>query len=85
MSSHPRDTHPSAHRAQIELLRQASPARRFALLSSLTRFTIEASRRALRRRYPDEDERSIAIRWVAVHYGKDLATRLAIYLGGESA
>jgi len=81
----PRDTHPTAHRVQIELLRQATPARRFALASSLTRFTVEASRRALRRRYPDEDENSIAVRWVALHYGQDLATRLAPRLDRENA
>jgi hypothetical protein len=83
MSNPPRDTHPSAHRVQIELIRQASPARRFALAASLTRFTVEASRSALRYRYPDEDERSIAIRWVALHYGPDLAAGVAQRLDPE--
>ena len=83
MPSPPRDTHPEAHRVQIELLRRATPARRFSLLSSLTRFAIEASRRALRERHPDEDELSIALRWVSLHYGEELAGRLATRLRGR--
>jgi len=78
----PRDTSPEAYRVQIDLLRRASPARRFALMSSLTRFAVEASRRALRDLHPEEDERAIALRWVAVHYGKDLAARLRAHLAG---
>jgi hypothetical protein len=75
-----RDTAPEAHRVQIELLRRAGPTRRFALAASLTRFAVEASRRELRRRHPEEDERSIALRWVSIHYGEDLADRLRAHL-----
>jgi hypothetical protein len=85
MASPPRDTHPDAHRVQIELLRRATPSRRFALLASLTRFAVQASRRALRERFPEEDERAISLRWVAIHYGEDLAGRLATHLESRSA
>jgi len=85
MSSLPRDTDPAAHRVQIDLLRQAGPARRFAIASSLTRFAIESSRQALRERFPDEDESSIAVRWVALHYGEELAAGLAVHLAGRKA
>jgi hypothetical protein len=85
MASPPRDTSPEAHRVQMDLLRRAGPGRRFALMASLTRFAIEASRRAIRERHPDEDERSIALRWVAVHYGRDLAAKLETYLERREA
>ncbi len=85
MSNQPRDTDPAARRIQIDLLRQAGPVRRFALASSLTRFTVQASRRALRERHPEEDDRAIALRWVAVHYGADLAARLAKHFEGLEA
>lgn len=76
MLGHSRDTSPEAHRVQIELLRRAGPVRRFALARSLSRFAIEASRRALRERHPEEDDRWIALRWVEIHYGQDLAAGL---------
>lgn len=74
------DTHPEIERKQIELLRQATVARRFQLARSLTRTAIELSRRALRRARPGASERELQIEFVRLHYGDDLADRLARFL-----
>ena len=76
------DTHPAAEAVQVDLLRKAGVARRFALAASLTRTTIELSRKALRLRYPKANEDEIALMFVALNYGDDLALRLKEYLSG---
>ena len=74
------DTHPAAEAVQIDLLRKAAVARRFALTASLTQTTIELSRRALRLRYPNANEEEIALMFVSLNYGDDLARRLKEHL-----
>ena len=70
------DTHPAARARQIELLRAAGPARRFAVARSLTRTVGSLSRRALRRRHPGATEAELNRMFVELHYGADLARRL---------
>ncbi len=83
MSVRHTDTHPEAERVQIELLRKASPARRFSSVRSLSRTTIELSRRAIRRRMPAASETEVALAFVELHYGKELAERLDRYLAAR--
>lgn len=64
------DTSLDAHRMQVELLRRASEARRFALCRSLTETVVSLSRRALREQMPDATEREILIRWVTMNDGE---------------
>ncbi len=71
------DTRPEAERVQIDLLRRASPARRFALARSLSRTTIQLSRRAIRRAHPEADEAHLQLLYVVFHYNQALADRLA--------
>lgn len=71
------DTHAEARAVQIELLRQASPARRFAITSPLSRTVIELSRRALRRAMPNATDKEILLRWVELHFGADLAAAVS--------
>lgn len=80
MATLSRDTSAAAERVQIQLLRQATPARRFALARSLSRTTIELSRRAIREANPDWSEAQVLHRWVELHYGASLAARLRPYL-----
>lgn len=75
------DTHEDAARVHIELLRRAGTTRRAALALSLSHTTISLSRRALRERMPGAPEREVLLRWVELHYGEDLATRVRAYLG----
>ena len=65
---------------QLELLRAATPARRFALARSLTQTTIELSREAIRRQRPHLTDLEVKLEWVALSYGEDLAFRVRKYL-----
>jgi hypothetical protein len=65
-----------ADRVQVALLRQATIARRVALARSLSRTTARLARGAIRRAHPDASERDVALAFVALHYGQDLADRL---------
>lgn len=76
MSAVPSDTSPDAARVQIELLRRATTARRFELARSLSRTTIELSRRAIRRANPEWTEEQILGRWLELHYGRDIADQV---------
>jgi hypothetical protein len=53
------DTHPAAERAQLELLRQAGPARRAALALAMTTQAVKLSRRAIQRAHPDWSPREV--------------------------
>lgn len=74
------DTSPEAERVQLALLRQASTAKRFARARSLSQTTIDLSRRAIRRANPMLSEEEVLIRFVALHYGQDLADRVQDHL-----
>ncbi len=65
---------------QIELLRRAGTARRFALASSLSESVIALSREAIRARDPSLDDREIKLRWVALHYGEELSAKVRRHL-----
>jgi hypothetical protein len=68
---------------QLELLRQAGPARRAALALRLSQSAIRSSRRAIARRHPELDERGVLLRWAELHYGHDLADRVRRYLAAR--
>lgn len=74
------DTDPEAERVQIELLRAASPAQRAALARSLTSTVIWLARRAIAQQHPGASEEEIGIRFVALHYGQELADELSAFL-----
>ena len=74
------DTHPDATRVQLDLLRKAGMARRAELMRSLSSTVIGLSRRALREQMPCATERELAIRWVELNYGAELAARVSAYL-----
>ena len=65
---------------QVELLRAAGTARRAALARSLSATVIGLSRAAIQRRHPELSETEVLLRWVALHYGEDLAERVRSYL-----
>ncbi|WP_456426155.1 hypothetical protein [Rhodocaloribacter sp.] len=71
-----RDTHPEAERVQIELFRRAGPEKRLALALSLSASTVEMARNAIRRRHPTLSEEEVKLKFVEVHYGKELADRV---------
>ncbi len=71
------DTHPTIRRAQTALLREMTPAQRFAMVEDLTDATIRWSRDALRAQMPGASESQVILRWIELVYGKDLARRVA--------
>ena len=67
------DTDPEAARVQLDLFRHASPAKRLALALALSRTVIGLSRRGLARRMAGATEEEIGLRFVELHYGRELA------------
>jgi hypothetical protein len=77
------DTTPQAEKVQIELIRKSSVSMRISRVRSLSQTVIFLSRRAIRRANPSLSEREVDIAFVELHYGKDLAERLCLYLERE--
>ena len=72
----PADTAADADAVQVALLRAAPVARRLRLAVSLTATVIGAARRALTRAEPDASPRERDLRFVALHYGQEVADGL---------
>ncbi len=77
------DTDPEAERVQLELLRRATPARRWAMALSLTQTVLELSRNGLRRAMPGASEEDVRLRFVELNYGRELATGVRRYLAAR--
>jgi hypothetical protein len=75
------DTDPETARVHVDLLRQASPARRLRLALSLSRSVIALSRGGIARRLPHASEEEIGIEFVRLHYGEALAAEVRHRLG----
>lgn len=74
------DTTPQAEKVQIELIRKSSVSMRISRVRSLSQTVIFLSRRAIRCANPSLSEREVDIVFVELHYGKDIAERLRLYL-----
>lgn len=83
MQARSADTDPEAERVQIDLLRQAGVARRAAMALALSAQVIGLARRALRRSMEQATEEQIALRFVELHYGRELATGLRARLAAD--
>lgn len=77
------DTDPEAERVQLALLRRASPAQRIELALSLSESAIRLARDGIARRHPDASPEERGLRFVALHYGSDLAEEVRAYLAGR--
>jgi len=76
MQARSADTDPEAERFQIELLRRAPVARRVGLARSLSRSVITLARAAIRRTMPGATDQEVGLRFVELHYGRELAEGL---------
>lgn len=72
-------------RKQVELLRNASLARRIALTRSLSATVISLARRAIRQRRPEMTERETLYEFLAIHYGEVLAGRVREFVDRREA
>jgi hypothetical protein len=70
------DTSPEAERVQIELIRKASPAKRFTLLEAWSQFLIEANKQGIRKNRPGLSEEEVGLIFVANNYSQALADQL---------
>ena len=81
----PADTTPDAEDVQVALVRAAPLARRLHLAFSLSATIIGAARRALARSQPHVSPRELDLRFVELHYGRDLAEELRADLDRRDA
>jgi hypothetical protein len=67
------DTSPDAEKVQVELLRKAGFAGRFARMEALTAMAINLSRRAIAEANPGLSPRELEVKCVELFYGSRLA------------
>jgi len=79
------DTPPQIEAMQVALLKKAGFTRRAGRLLSLSRSVALLAMRAVRRANPGLSETEVQLRFVEVHYGKELAERLRAFLNQRSA
>lgn len=70
------DTHPDALAVQIQLLRDATVARRIGMMRSLTQMAVVNSKHAIQRANPDLSDRERDLLFVELNYGRELADRV---------
>ncbi|MDY7107907.1 MAG: hypothetical protein SYC29_04645 [Planctomycetota bacterium] len=78
------DTHPEAERIWIELLRRAGPEKRLQLATRLSRQARWRSMQAIARAHPELSELDRKLLYMRIHYGADLADRVADHLRKQS-
>ena len=78
------DTDPKTQRVQRDLLRKATVAARAGIAFSLSELVIGLARTAIRRQNPEISDREVLLRFVAIHYGPELAEALRSHLGRRS-
>ncbi|HYA99673.1 MAG TPA: hypothetical protein VED37_05595 [Ktedonobacteraceae bacterium] len=76
MRTQSEDTSPDMERVQIELIRKATPAKRFAIMQAWSQLLMEANKQHIRKDYPGASEEEISLIFVARHYGQALADAL---------
>jgi len=74
------DTHPKIEQIQVSLLKKQSIAKKFAQVCSLSRTTMQLSKRAIARANRNLDNKQIYLLFIRYQYGKDLAVRVGEYL-----
>ncbi len=67
------DTHPKARARQVELMRAATPQRRFELAAEWTDTLVALSRRALRLAHPGASRAELDRLWLERQYGPAVA------------
>jgi hypothetical protein len=73
MQTRSADTDPDTERVHIDLLRRAGSARRAHMALSLSAQVIGLAFRAIRDSAGLTDPREVGLRFVELHYGRDLA------------
>ncbi len=74
------DTHSKAENIIISLLREKNSAKKFSLIRSLSRLTIQLSKRAIQRANKGIDDNQVNLIFIDLHYGRELANKYQKYL-----
>jgi hypothetical protein len=77
------DTDPEVEEIQFALLRQRSVGERLRLAFSLSETVIRLARGAIRRTLDDPGETEVGLKFVELHYGRELADALRAYLAAR--
>jgi len=80
----PSDTDPKTEKMQILLIRKSKISDRISQLRSLSQTVIRLSRRAIARANPGTSEKELDCKFVAYHYGNEIAEQLKKYLTGRA-
>jgi hypothetical protein len=73
----------NADAKQLELMRAVAPRARAGLALRLSDEVFALSRRAIERAYPELDAIERQLKFVELHYGAELANRLAAWLSAR--
>ena len=74
------DTEVKTEKIQIALIRKLNTSERISRLRSLSQTVISLSRRAIRRANPDLSEKELNYKFVAYHYGNEIAEQFKKYV-----
>lgn len=74
------DTDPETERVHLDLLRRAGPDRRLQMSLDLSAVVITLAKQALQRSMPNATPTEVDLRFVELHYGRELAADLRRYL-----
>ncbi len=69
------DTDPKAREVWIEALRRKSFGEKLAMIFEMNEMGMELTRRGVRMRHPEADEREVFLRAAAIRPGRDLMIR----------
>ena len=67
------DTTPDAERVQLELVRRMTGSERADMAITLTNEVIRQSKVAIRHRFPELSEADLKLKFIELHYGRELA------------
>ena len=74
------DTHQEAEKIQISILKKEGISKKFSRVRSLSRTTLQLSKRAIARTNRNLTEKQINLLFINYCYGKELASRVEKYL-----
>lgn len=84
MRTLPLNTRQEVEKFLISLLPNTNTAQKFAQIRSLSQTTIQLSRRAIARANQDLSDEQMDLRFITLHYGKELADNVKNYLDRKS-
>ena len=82
LSRYTTDTSVDAEVVQRELIRKTAPSQRVEKSLRLSSDLIRNAKAAIRRRHPEFTEDEIAVKFIELHYGADLAAAVRARLEG---